>query len=145
MEACAQGMRALWISLAILVVIGLAITIAILAVLRQAAREIYRRLMDAVDPALVDQTERVLRSVPGVLDVGEVRMRWIGHRLRAECEITVDATASAVQAHQVAVAAEHELLHALPRLSAALVHADPRPTHDADDPHSLLAQHRTTP
>jgi divalent metal cation (Fe/Co/Zn/Cd) transporter len=35
-------------------VVGLVITVAILAVLRQAAREIYRRLMDAVDPALVD-------------------------------------------------------------------------------------------
>ena len=30
--------------------VGLLITVAILAVLRQAAREIYRRLMDAVDP-----------------------------------------------------------------------------------------------
>ena len=71
-------------------VIGLVITVAILAVLRQAAREIYRRLMDAVDPALVDQTEQTLRAVPGVLDVDDVRLRWIGHRLRAECEIIVD-------------------------------------------------------
>jgi divalent metal cation (Fe/Co/Zn/Cd) transporter len=31
-------------------VVGLLITVAILTVLRQAAREIYRRLMDAVDP-----------------------------------------------------------------------------------------------
>jgi divalent metal cation (Fe/Co/Zn/Cd) transporter len=36
-------------------VVGLLITGAILAVLRQAARETYRRLTDAVDPALVDQ------------------------------------------------------------------------------------------
>ena len=39
----------------------------------------------------------------------------------------MDAAASAVEAHQVAVAAEHNLLHALPRLTAALVHADPQP------------------
>src|SRR5450755_3158797 len=51
-------------------VIGLVITVAILVVLRQAAREIYRRLMDAVDPALVDQAEAVVRATPGVLDVG---------------------------------------------------------------------------
>src|SRR5213079_2833515 len=63
--------------------VGLLITVAILAVLRQAAREVYRRLMDAVDPALVDETERMLRAVAGVLDVGEVRLRWIGHQLRA--------------------------------------------------------------
>lgn len=123
-------------------VIGLVITVAILAVLRQAGREVYRRLMDAVDPAIVEQTEQTLRAVPGVLDVGQVRLRWIGHRLRAECEIIVDSLATAVQAHRTAVAAEHSLLHALPRLSAALVHADPAPVPGAADPHELLAPHR---
>ncbi len=122
-------------------VIGLVITVAILAVLRQAAREIYRRLMDAVDPALVDQVEQALRVTPGVLGVGQVRLRWIGHHLRAECEVIVDAGASAVQAHQVAVNAEHNLLHALPRLAAVLVHADPQAP-DGTDHHAALASHR---
>jgi cation diffusion facilitator family transporter len=121
-------------------VVGLVITVAILAVLRQAAREIYRRLMDAVDPALVDQVEQTLRATPGVLGVGQVRLRWIGHRLRAECEVIVDAGASAVQAHGVAVDAEHNLLHALPRLAAALVHADPQ-AQAGDDHHAVLAPH----
>ena len=122
-------------------VVGLVITLAILVVLRQAAREIYRRLMDAVDPAIVDRTEQTLREVPGVLDVGHVRIRWIGHQLRAECEIVIRTDASAVEAHQVAVAAEHQLLHALPRLSAALVHADPQAS-DGTDYHADLATHR---
>jgi cation diffusion facilitator family transporter len=122
-------------------VVGLLITAAILAVLRQAAREIYRRLMDAVDPALVDQVEQTLRDTPGVLGTGQVRLRWIGHQLRAECEVIVDAGASAIEAHQVAVAAEHRLLHALPRLSAALVHADPQAQGGADY-HAELASHR---
>jgi cation diffusion facilitator family transporter len=122
-------------------VVGLLITLAILAVLRQAAREIYRRLMDAVDPELVDRTEGVLRATPGVLDIGEVRLRWIGHQLRAECEVVVDANATAIQAHQVAVDAEHNLLHAVPRLTAALVHADPQAPEGADH-HSVLAPHR---
>ena len=122
-------------------VVGLLITVAILAVLRQAAREICRRLMDAVDPALVDQVEHALRTTPGVLGVGQVRLRWIGHHLRAECEVIVDAGASAVQAHQVAVDAEHSLLHALPRLAAALVHADPQ-ARAGDDHHAVLASHR---
>jgi cation diffusion facilitator family transporter len=122
-------------------IVGLIITVAILAVLRQAAREIYRRLMDAVDPALVDKAEDTLRATPGVLDVGQVRLRWIGHQLRAECEVIVDAGASAIEAHQVAVSAEHDLLHALPRLTAALVHADPEPR-DSDDHHAVLQSHR---
>jgi len=122
-------------------VVGLLITVAILAVLRQAAREIYRRLMDAVDPALVGQAEQTLRATPGVLGTGQVRMRWIGHQIRAECEVIVDPGITAVQAHQVAVAAEHALLHAIPRLAAALVHADPQPDGGAD-PHRVLAPHR---
>jgi divalent metal cation (Fe/Co/Zn/Cd) transporter len=43
-------------------------------------------------------------------------------------------------AHRVAVLAEHALLHAVPRLTTAMVHADPVP--GPDDPHALLAYHR---
>ena len=122
-------------------VIGLVITVAILAVLYQAAREVYRRLMDAVDPALVDQAEQTLSSTPGVLGVGLVRLRWVGHQLWAECEITVRGDITAIQAHEVTVDAEHNLLHALPRLSAALVHADPQAA-PGTDPHAVLSTHR---
>ena len=93
------------------------------------------------NPALVNQAEHTLRCTPGVLGVGQVRLRWIGHQLRAECEVIVDGAATAVGAHQVAVAAEHNLLHALPRLTAALVHADPQPQAGADH-HAMLAPHR---
>jgi cation diffusion facilitator family transporter len=119
--------------------VGLLITVAILMVLRQAAREVYRRLMDAIDPALIDQAEATLRATAGVLDIGQVRMRWIGHRLRAECEVIVDGGATAVAAHKVAVDAEHALIHAIPQLSAALVHADPQ---SHEDLHAPLASHR---
>jgi len=122
-------------------VVGLLITVAICVVLRQAAREIYRRLMDAIDPAVLDQAEQTLRATPGVLGVGRLQLRWIGHQLRAECEVIVDAGVSAVEAHQVAVAAEHALRHALPRLTAALVHADPLPGDDGPDYHAVLARH----
>jgi hypothetical protein len=56
-------------------------------------------------------------------------------------EVIVDAGASAVQAHQVAVNAEHALLHALPRLAAALVHADPQ-AEQGTDHHAALASQR---
>jgi divalent metal cation (Fe/Co/Zn/Cd) transporter len=97
--------------------------------------------MDAVDPALVDQAEQTLDATPGVLGVGLVRLRWVGHQLWAECEIIVSGDITAVQAHEVTVNAEHNLLHALPRLSAALVHADPE-TRQGTDPHAVLLTHR---
>jgi cation diffusion facilitator family transporter len=117
--------------------IGLLITLAVLAVLRDAARDVYRRLMDAVDPELVDTVEATARRTPGVLDVGDVRLRWIGHTLRAEIEIVVDPQQSLVEAHEIAEATEHQLLHDVPRLHAALVHADP-----AGHPHDLTGHHR---
>ena len=121
-------------------VVGLLITIAILGVGWQAARQVLRRLMDSVDPELTDQVEATLRAVPGVLGVGQVRLRWIGHRLRAECDILVDPRSTAVAAHEVAVAAEHALIHAIPRLTAAVVHADPYAA-DGTDHHAVLADH----
>ena len=73
-------------------VVGLLITVAILFVLKDAAREVYRRLMDAVDPALVDQAEtRAARRRRACAGSAQLRMRWIGHRLRAEAAIVVDA------------------------------------------------------
>lgn len=119
--------------------VGLLITAAILLVLKDAAREVCRRLMDSVDPALVDTAEAALGAVDGVLGVGTVRMRWIGHVLRAEAEIVVDPRLTVVQAHERAVAAEHALIHAVPRLTAATVHTD-HVAHGAD-PHAALARH----
>jgi cation diffusion facilitator family transporter len=106
-------------------VVGLAITVAIAAVLTDAARQVYRRLMDAVDPHLVDRAETTLRTIPGVRDVTSVRMRWIGHSLHAEANLVVDDHLSLLQAHEVAADAEHQLTHAIPRLAGATLHTDP--------------------
>jgi cation diffusion facilitator family transporter len=124
--------------------VGLAITVAILLVGWDAARQVYRRLMDAVDPALGDRVEQVLQTTPGVLGVGELRVRWIGHRLRAECAVVVDHQLTVVQAHRVADDAEHRLLHEVPRLAAALVHADPFPVEGVDH-HELTTPHLSRP
>jgi cation diffusion facilitator family transporter len=122
-------------------IIGLLITVAILFVLKGAALDIYRRLMDAVDPSLVDTAETSLRAVPGVVDVDELRLRWIGHRLRAETGITVETDLGIVEAHDIATVAEHTLLHNVPKLVAATVHVSP---HDPEhDHHAELAHHPT--
>ncbi|OMC09453.1 cation diffusion facilitator family transporter [Mycobacterium sp. SP-6446] len=104
---------------------GLVITAAILAVLRTAARDVFRRLLDGVDPEMVDAAERALAARPGVRAVRSVRMRWIGHRLHADAELDVDPTLDLAQAHRIAHDAEHELTHAVPKLTSALIHAYP--------------------
>jgi cation diffusion facilitator family transporter len=106
-------------------IIGLLITIAILAVLRSAARDVFRRLMDGVEPELVDAAESALVDAPGVRGVRSVKMRWIGHRLHADAELDIDPATSLTDAHRIAHEAEHTLTHAVPKLSTALVHAYP--------------------
>ena len=111
--------------------------------LKDAARQVYRRLMDAVDPELLDRVEEVLRHTPGVVDIGTARMRWIGHQLRAECEIAVADSCTVVDAHAIAHDAEHRLIHEIPRLTAAIVHAEPSGSIRAEQ-HGTLADHRVT-
>lgn len=106
-------------------IVGLLITAAILAVLRTAARDVFRRLLDGVDPAMVDASEQALAARPGVQAVRSVRMRWIGHRLHADAELDVDPALDLAQAHRIAHDAEHELTHTVPKLTTALIHAYP--------------------
>jgi len=109
-------------------IVGLIITVAILAVLRTAVRDVFRRLLDAIDPALVDAAEAALAAEPGVTAVRSVKMRWIGHRIHADAELDVDPTISLTEAHRIAHEAEHTLTHAVPKLSSALIHAYPATT-----------------
>jgi cation diffusion facilitator family transporter len=111
-------------------VIGLLITVAILGVFRSAVRQVGARLMDAVDPDLVDRATAAVMSVDGIDNVRDLRIRWIGHTLRAEVDVTVDPTLTVVQAHDLAHHAEQHLLVRVRRLTAATVHASPAGAHN---------------
>jgi cation diffusion facilitator family transporter len=110
-------------------VVGLLITVAILGVLRSAVGQVGARLMDAVDPDLVDQATNAIKTVDGVHDVRDLRIRWIGHTLRAEADITVEPNLSVADAHDLAHHAEEHLLAYVPRLTAATIHVSPEGAH----------------
>jgi len=121
--------------------IGLLITIPILQVVWSAARTIWERLMDAVDPALVDAVEREAARVAEVRHVHDVRLRWLGHSLEAELHADVDSQLTTAASHAIAQEIEHTLLHALPQLATVTVHIDPSSA-DSDDFHAVTAHHR---
>jgi cation diffusion facilitator family transporter len=110
-------------------VVGLLITVAILGVLRSAVRQVGARLMDAVDPELVDQATAAMLTVGGISGVRELRIRWIGHTLRAEADVTVDPALSVGQAHDLAHHAEQHLLADVRRLTGATIHISPAGAH----------------
>lgn len=103
-------------------VVGLLITLAILSVIWGAAKEVFSRMLDAVDPALVDTAGQTLAATPGVRRVDTIRLRWVGHALVAESELDVDPALTLLQAHTIAHDAERRLIRALPRLTQALIH-----------------------
>lgn len=119
--------------------IGFLITLAILRIVWQSGGAIFSRLLDGVDPEVVEQIEHTLEHVPGVENVGEVRVRWLGHRLHAEANITVKATLSVAEGHTIATAARHELLHHLNYLSNAIIHVDPSDA--SGEEHHRIAEH----
>jgi len=106
-------------------IIGLMITIAILFVLRDAARQVFRRLMDGVDPEIVADIERLAGAVEGVNATRQLRVRWIGHRLDASLHVEVGEDLTVVEAHEVAEAVRGALFQALSKLDQVVVHIDP--------------------
>jgi cation diffusion facilitator family transporter len=121
-------------------IVGLLITAVILVVLRQATAQMLGRLMDAVEPELVEQVEQTARAVAEVQDVGRVRLRWLGHALETSLTITVDCDLSVADGHRVAEEVRHSLLHEVRRLDTALIHVNPC-GHTGEDPHALTRHH----
>lgn len=85
--------------------------------------------MDAVDPSIVDKASVAIASVHGIQSVDDLRVRWIGHTLRAEAAVSVARGISLEAAHDIAHRAEEHLLQNLPRLTAATVHTSPAGVH----------------
>jgi cation diffusion facilitator family transporter len=121
-------------------IVGLLITVAILFVLKDAVRQVFGRLMDAVDPTLVEMVEHTAGHVSGVEAVSGVRLRWIGHRLDAALHVTVDCDMSVANGHRVGEEVRHALFHQIKGLDHALVHVDPC-GHHGEDAHAVTAHH----
>lgn len=105
--------------------VGLLITAAILVIVWESGRSIFTRLLDGVEPQVIDEITHVVKHAPDVQDVTEVRVRWIGHRLHAEVNLSVRSDISVQQGHEIAVNVHHRLLHHLRYLLNATIHVDP--------------------
>lgn len=105
--------------------IGLLITIAILRIVWEAGKSMFLRILDGIDPQIVDEIYEIVSGVKDVVEVTEIRVRWLGHRLYAEINIAVDSDLTVKEGHAIAVEVRHRLLHGLKYLSNATIHVDP--------------------
>ena len=106
-------------------IIGLGIGAAILVIVWNSGRNIWLRMMDAVDPEVTAQVEHEAGEVDGVMSVHDTAIRWVGHHHRAELHITVDCGLPRRESHHIAEEVRHALFHALPALLEITVHVDP--------------------
>lgn len=96
-------------------IVGLVISALIAVLLIGTVRSVGRRLMDGVEPDDVVQAEHALRHVDQVTAVDQLRLRWVGHRLRGDAVIRIPDVPLA-QANAIAVAAETSVKEHLPNL-----------------------------
>jgi len=119
--------------------VGLLITAAIIRIVWESGKLIFTRLLDGVDPEIVDEIKHAVNHSRGVRDVSEVRVRWLGHRLHAELNVAVNPELSVEEGHRIATDVRHRLLHDLRYLSNAIIHIDP--ANASGEAHHRVADH----
>lgn len=146
-----------WTSLAVLVgaigvwlgfpladpIAGLIITAAILGIVWQSGKAVFTRLLDGVDPHVIEDIRHAAAHAPGVEEVTEVRARWLGHRLHAEINVSVAPDLSVSEGHDIAREVNHRLTRELGFLDNAVIHVDPR--QESGERHHRLPDHRGLP
>ena len=109
---------------------GIIITIVIAFVVVDSVKNVTDRLLDAVDPKLVDKLENTINSVEGVIEIEDLKVRWFGRNLQVSLNAAVDKNLSLIEAHEIAEEIRHELLHE-EGVSLVYVHIDPYdPSHE---------------
>lgn len=104
---------------------GVVITIAIFGVVWTSAKTIFTRILDGVEPETLDELRSAALEVGGVENVTDLRARWMGHQLYAEASVIVASSLSVGEAHTIASAVEHQLVHHVPHVSGAIIHVCP--------------------
>ncbi|MDP3092054.1 MAG: cation diffusion facilitator family transporter [Nitrospira sp.] len=120
-------------------IVGLVITAVIVRIVWQSGKAVFTRLLDGIDPEVIDEITHAVHHTSGVCDVSEVRVRWLGHRLHAEVNVAVRADLSVEQGHDIAKEVRHNLLHELQYLSNATIHIDPATA--SGEVHHAIANH----
>jgi len=105
-------------------IVGILITFAIVVVLAGSVKQLFYRMMDAVDPTIVDEITNAATSVSGVLQVHDVRVRWVGRELVAVMHVACDPKSTLEEAHGLVMRVEDAVCHEVPAARLE-IHMDP--------------------
>ena len=120
-------------------IVGALITVGIAQIVWQSSKAVFTRMLDGVEPTVIDEIREAASHAAGVEKVTEVRARWLGHRLHAELNIAVTSQLSVAEGHAIAKEVRHKLLHHLGYLSSVMVHIDP--TEEAGEEFHRISEH----
>jgi len=104
---------------------GLLLSGVIAWVLAGTVRDVLARLMDRVDPEVIDRIEEAAASVDGAGAAHAVRARWVGRTLHVLVHVGVDPELPLWRAHDLGERVRHRIFHAVPGVSEVDVHLDP--------------------
>lgn len=120
------GAAGVWLGYPIIdPLIGMLITITILKIVLDTSKPVFTRLLDGVEPEVIDKVKNVAESADGVCKVTDLRVRWIGHRLHAEINASVDPSLSVEEGHEIANSIRKKLQESFSNLSDTIIHIDP--------------------
>ena len=102
-------------------IVGVVIALAIVGITWNAIKAVWYRMMDAVDPHLVEHVEDHARGVDGVEAVLTLRLRWVGHRMYGVIKVAVPADATLAASQDIVRALQHEASHVIPQLTELTV------------------------
>ncbi len=94
-------------------VAGLAVTAFIAHVGWEVTSDVVHRLMDGIDPEVLETAEAAATAVPGV-EHAHARARWTGRTLRLELEGWIDGALSVVESEAIGRAVAEAVGHAVP-------------------------------
>jgi cation diffusion facilitator family transporter len=104
---------------------GLAITVLIIHIGIDATRDVASRLMDANDEELAEAVRTAATGVDSVLEVGDVRVRWLGRQADVRMIVRLPASIPLAQAHDVAHQVQETVLRAVPDIREVMVEPAP--------------------
>lgn len=115
-----------WLNFPILdPIFGLLIGVAIVFITRDAIVAMWYRMMDAVDPHMMDHAETAIRKHTAVREINYLRMRWVGHVLHLEACLTADPAVEFSQLKYLREQIDQALLRELPYLEEITVSITP--------------------
>jgi cation diffusion facilitator family transporter len=101
------------------------ITLAILNVAWKSGKLVLGRLMDSVDPEVVEDIIHAIGHIEGVLEITDIKVRWIGHRMHAEITVAVDSALSVREGHDITRDIKSSLARHVTYLSGTTIHVEP--------------------